>query len=156
MSTEPRDTSAMGGHDEPVTDRLGMEVMTERECWDALDEQPIGRLAVTISGAPHIIPINHVTRDREILFVSVAGTKLEAALQRPGLPASFEVDDWDVDSHTGWSVVARGHLHPVVDLVDHTSLDIAGRPIWIEGYRDRHWLRLVPDTVGGRRLAHRS
>ncbi len=150
MATEPTPGPAR----EPERDRLGMQVMEQAECWDLIREQPLGRLAVTMSGAPHIIPINHATRDGEILFVSVAGTKLEAVLQRPGLPATFEVDDFDVDTRTGWSVIVRGHLHPVVDLVDHTSLDIAGRPIWLDGYRDRNWLRLVPDHVGGRRLVH--
>lgn len=152
MATEPRpDTPAPR---EPVLDRLGLEVMTLEECWERIQDQPVGRLAVTRSGAPHIIPINYATRDNEILFVSVAGTKLEAALQRPGLPAAFEIDEYDVEARTGWSVIVRGQLHPIVNLVDHTSLDIAGRPIWLDGYRDRNWLRLVPDHVAGRRLVH--
>lgn len=152
MANEPG--SGTPAHDEPAHDRLGLEVIEVDECWELLSDEPLGRLAVTISGAPHIIPINYATRDHEILFVSVAGTKLEAALQRPGLPATFEIDHFDVDARTGWSVIVRGHLHPVLDLVDHTSLDIAGRPIWLDGYRDRNWLRLVPDEVGGRRLTH--
>lgn len=152
MTTEPRPTM-QHGHTAPAeTDRLGMTVLADQECWDRLRDEPVGRLAVVVRGRPHLVPVNHLVRDREILFASVPGTKLEEALNRPGVPAAFEVDAYDRDTHSGWSVVATGHLHPVMDLIEHTSLDLRGRPIWLEGYRDRNWLRLAVDQVVGRRL----
>lgn len=152
MTADPRPIMQHADAAANATDRLGLAVMDDEECWQRLRDEPVGRLAVVVSGRPHLVPVNHLVRGREILFVSVPGTKLEAALRRPGVPAAFEVGDYDRDTHTGWSVVASGHLHPVMDLVEHTSLDLRGRPIWLGGYRDRNWLRLAVDDVGGRRL----
>lgn len=134
----------------PTTDRLGMRVLDPAHCWDLVEGQAVGRLAIIVGSRPHMVPVNFIVRAEEILFVSVPGTKLGEALDRPGAPAQFEVDDFDVDGRTGWSVVVTGHLHPVMDLVEHTRLDIRGRPIWLDGHRDRNWLRLVPSRVEGR------
>lgn len=152
MATQPRPAMQAAALDPELPDRSGLEVMDEHECWERVREQPLGRLAVTVSGSPHIVPVNHTTRDHEILFVSVPGTKLEATLRQPGVPASFEVDDYDGDAHTGWSVVIRGHLHPILDLVDVASLEIRGRASWLDSRHARNWVRLVPDRIEGRRL----
>ncbi|MBY5160993.1 pyridoxamine 5'-phosphate oxidase family protein [Salsipaludibacter albus] len=151
MADEPTPTMQHAMED-PPRDRLGMTVLDEDRCWELVRGEPLGRLAVVVDGRPHLVPINHVVRDREVLFVSVPGTKLHRALHQPGGPAVFEVDGYDADDHSGWSVIVSGHLHPVQDLVEHTGLDLRGRPIWLDGYRDRSWLRLVPEHVNGRTL----
>lgn len=138
--------------DEVSQDRLGMAVLTEDECWDRLESEPVGRLAIIADRRPHLVPLNHVVRNRQLLFVSVPGTKLHDVLQQPGMPAAFEIDRYDATDHSGWSVVVNGSLHPVQDLVDHTQQDVRGRPIWLDGYRDRSWLRLTPEQVEGREL----
>lgn len=143
--------------DEATTrDRLGLVVMDTDECWLRLEEAVLGRLALVVEGRPHIVPLNHVVRGRRLLVVSVPGTKLHAVLRRPGRPAAFEVDGHDTATRTGWSVVVHGHLHPVQDLVEHTHQDVRGRPIWLDGFRDRTWLRLHPERIEGRRLDHQE
>lgn len=153
--------SAAGGSapdDEPVegveapTDRLGLRVLDIERCWELTADQAVGRLAIIVGSRPHLVPINFVVRGREVLFVSVPGTKLGEVLDRPGAPAQFEVDDFDEAGRAGWSVVVTGTLHPVMDLVEHTRLDIQGRPIWLDGHRDRSWLKLVPTRVEGRAM----
>lgn len=133
-------------------DRLGMVVLDDDTCWARLADEPVGRVAVVVDGRPHLIPLNHVVRNRELLFVSVPGTKLHRVLHNPGQPAAFEVDRYDRATHAAWSVIVHGTLHPVQDLVEHTRQDIRGRPIWLDGYRDRTWIRLHPERVEGREL----
>ncbi len=134
------------------TDRLGMRVLDKERCWELIEAEAVGRLAIIVGSRPHLVPINFVVRGGEVLFVSVPGTKLGEALDRPGAPAQFEVDDFDAQGRTGWSVVVTGTLHPVMDLVEHTRLDIQGRPIWLDGHRDRSWLKLVPTRIEGRAM----
>lgn len=150
------DASAPAGSTEADTsrDRLGLVVLDEDDCWQRLTEEPVGRLALVVGGRPHLVPLNHVVRGRRVFVVSVPGTKLHDVLHRPGQPAAFEIDHYDAEGRTGWSVVVHGHLHPVQDLVEHTHQDVRGRPIWLDGYRDRTWLRLDPDRVEGRLLDH--
>lgn len=113
-----------------------------------------GRLAVVVDGRPHLVPLNHVVGTRQLLVGSVPGTKLHRVLHHPGQPAVFEVVRYDPETHAGWSVVVHGTLHPVQDPVEHTRQDIRGRPIWLDGHRDRTWIRLQPQRVEGRELAH--
>lgn len=141
-------------HPDPPRDRLGLVVLDQDECWDRLDEAALGRLAMVVEGRPHLVPLNHVVRGRRLYVVSVPGTKLHDVLHRPGQPAAFEVDGHDEAGRSGWSVVVHGRLHPVDDLVEHTRQDVRGRPIWLDGYRDRSWLRLDPERIEGRRLDH--
>ncbi len=147
-----RTTEQLTDAGDGVRDHLGLTVLDEQVCWDHLADEPLGRLAVQVDGSPHLVPVNHVVRNSEILFVSVAGTKLHRATHQPGAQVAFEVDGYDAATRTGWSVVVQGRIHPVDDLVEHTHQDVRGRPTWLEGYRDRQWLRIVPERVDGRRL----
>lgn len=151
-STPDRPTAGSVPDVQPTQGQLGLTGMDLDECWERLASQPLGRLAINVDGRPHLVPVNHLVRDREILFVSVAGTKVHAALEQPGLPAAFEVDHYDARTETGWSVVLLGELAAVEDDVDHARLELLGRPIWISGVHDRRWLRLVPEHVTGRHL----
>lgn len=151
MNTDTHPSSS-DDRDVDLHDRLGLVVLDDATCWARLADEPVGRLAVVVDGRPHLVPLNHVVRNRQLLFVSVPGTKLHRVLRHPGQPAVFEVDRYDPDTHAGWSVVVHGTLHPVQDLVEHTRQDIRGRPIWLDGYRDRTWIRLQPERIEGREL----
>lgn len=148
---EPR--SAIRGVDpQRIAERTGLAPMDLNECWERLASQPLGRLAICVDGKPHLVPINHLVRAREIMFVSVAGTTTHATLAQPGLPAVLEVDHYDTDTDTGWSVVVAGELAVVDDDIEHARLELYGRPRWISGRHQCRWLRLVPNHVAGRHL----
>lgn len=130
----------------------GLTAMGIHECWQRLANEPLGRLSICLAGRPHLVPVNHLVRDREIAFVSVAGTKSHAPLEQPGLPAAFEVDHYDNASRAAWSVVVHGELAVVDDEVEQARLELRGRPIWINGVHHRRWMLLVPEHVTGRHL----
>ncbi|HVH93565.1 MAG: pyridoxamine 5'-phosphate oxidase family protein [Nocardioidaceae bacterium] len=63
--------------------------------------------------------------------------------------ASFELDDFDHYTESGWSVLVRGdadHVEPA------NFSDVDGRPVaWAEGQRTFH-VRITPHDITGRRL----
>ncbi len=151
-TTRTLPTMQHAGLEAAARDRVGLAVLDEDVSWAHLAAEPLGRLVILVDGAPHLVPVNHVVRDGEIRFVSVPGSKLHATRHQPGASAAFEVDGYDADAHTGWSVVVHGHLHPIDDLVATAGNERRGRPGWLDGRPDRQWLRLVPTQVDGRRL----
>jgi uncharacterized protein len=133
-------------------DRLGLEVLSPEECWDLLTRSAIGRLAFVDGGAPMVLPLTHRVVGRRIVFRSPAGGKLSAAVVAS--PVAFEVDEWDADGRTGWSVVARGVAESSPE--DAAQLDGLGLEPWLEEARDATWVEVRVDEVTGRRLASSS
>ena len=81
--------------------------LTTAEARSLLARGRIGRFAyVARAGTPDIVPVNYVLAGETILVASGPGPKLQAA-DRHDLVA-FEVDEFDHDARTGWSVVAIG------------------------------------------------
>src|SRR4029453_12366899 len=65
----------------------------------------------------------------------------------------FEIDDFDRDARTGWSVVVAGRLEEVTPYDAETLERVTGLPLapWAQGDKP-HWMRLVPDRITGRRI----
>lgn len=130
--------------------RTGLERLDRRECLRLLAADDIGRLAVIAGGAPAIFPVNYALDGETIVFRSDAGTKLDWG---PRARACFEIDGFDRPRRAGWSVVAVGRLEEVSPY-DSATLErvrnLAVTP-WAAGEK-RHWMRLVPDRITGRRV----
>jgi len=119
--------------------------LDEDECYRLLADLEIGRVAVaTAGGPPIVIPVNYVLDGIHVVFRSDEGSKLVALVDAP---ASFQVDVVDVVHRTGWSVLVQG----AVEEVDPESLGHLALEPWAAGDM-RHWLRVVPVLVTGRRL----
>lgn len=132
------------------TDHGGLEVLTYRECMALLESTPVGRFAFVDGGEPVVLPVNHRVSGRSIVFRTTFGAKLDAAVH--GAPATFEVDRFDPEARTGWSVVARGVAEPVVDDDEIEELDRSGLEPWVTAVDRDHWVRLRLNEVTGRRI----
>lgn len=73
----------------------------------------VGRVAVTVDGVPHVVPVNYRVLGESIVFRSGTGTKLGTAVL--GRPMSFQVDRVDEATGTGWSVLVSGTSRVVDD-----------------------------------------
>jgi uncharacterized protein len=129
----------------------GLEEIEESECWRLLASQPVGRIAVVVGHYPVVFPVNHAVDRRGIIFRTGAGTKLWA-MRRCNV--TFEVDDFDMDNHTGWSVIVKGSARELVaklnpDLV--AAAESSNAIPWASGPRE-NIVRIVPDAVTGRRI----
>jgi nitroimidazol reductase NimA-like FMN-containing flavoprotein (pyridoxamine 5'-phosphate oxidase superfamily) len=134
-----------------VDARTGIEILDRDECLRLLESDVVGRLAVVAHGAPAIFPVNYAMDGERVVFRTAPGTKLDAASRAP---ASFEIDSFDRQHRTGWSVVVTGRLEEATAF-DAALLDRLRRlsvDPWAAGPKE-HWLRLVPRHITGRRVA---
>ncbi|MGY1830429.1 pyridoxamine 5'-phosphate oxidase family protein [Geodermatophilus sp. SYSU D01180] len=121
------------------------------ECHRLLATQEIGRLGVNAEHHPLIFPVNYAMDGTTIVIRTSPGTKLAAAEHAN---VSFEVDEIDRRTRSGWSVLVRGVAEVVgpehrADLVARTRA--TGLEPWAPGEHG-HWVRLIPTAVTGRRI----
>lgn len=131
-------------------DRNGLRILERDECLDLLAGQPVGRLAFVLAGRPMVLPVNYAMDGDNVVFRTGAGSKLATALRRIGVVA-FEIDGWDEETRTGWSVLAQGSLDGVLDLTEMARLDHLGLAPWLDSRRP-HWVRLTIERVSGRAI----
>jgi uncharacterized protein len=103
-----------------------------------------------VGGRPLIFPVNYALGDRVIAIRTVEGTKLAAARNSH---VAFEVDSYDPDAGSGWSVLVQGVAYEITDAVDRQSRLARRLPVrpLPSGQRD-HWLGIHPVAVTGRRF----
>jgi nitroimidazol reductase NimA-like FMN-containing flavoprotein (pyridoxamine 5'-phosphate oxidase superfamily) len=116
-------------------------------CLALLATQRIGRLVLP-GPDPFVAPINYVVVDEAVIYRSDEGSPAAGA---HGSRVVFEVDVVDEGEHAGWSVVVRGTVEDVTDLLK-SDLDWHERLApWAPGPKDR-WLRVDIEEVTGRLL----
>jgi nitroimidazol reductase NimA-like FMN-containing flavoprotein (pyridoxamine 5'-phosphate oxidase superfamily) len=120
------------------------------ECLRLLKSGVFGRVAFSTPNGPEIVPVNYSVVNDVIVFrttpYSVLGT------YGRNTPMVFEVDHVDYEYATGWSVVARGRGHAIVDAHELDVITSSWRPHpWASGQRNLY-LGLRWDGLTGRRL----
>jgi uncharacterized protein len=126
-----------------------LDILSESECRDLLGDESVGRVGVTIAALPVILPVNYGWIDGEIMFRTAEGTKLRAAVGRSVI--AFEVDSYDSETHTGWSVLAVGRAREVTDPDEVAAAEHVGLAPWANGNRHR-WVKMRPEFISGRRI----
>lgn len=101
--------------------------LTREECWDLLRREEFGRLAYTLGGEAHIVPINYAVDEGRLVFRTAAGSKLSAILE--GGTVAFEIDD--IGTEWAASVIVRG---TAVELPEEEAR-------WADQLRLRPWIR---------------
>jgi nitroimidazol reductase NimA-like FMN-containing flavoprotein (pyridoxamine 5'-phosphate oxidase superfamily) len=126
----------------------GLELLTEADCLALAAHRPIGRVAVSVGALPAVFPVNFCFLGRDVVFRTAQGMKLAAALR--GTVVAFEVDDFDVEGHRGWSVLIVGTASeiPVEELAELEPLPVRA---WAHGQRT-HVVRIRSEFVSGRRI----
>ncbi len=120
--------------------------LTTAECLEQLAVGEVGRVAVCDDSGPLVVPVNYALDDGGLLLRLAAQSGLARSL-RSG-PASFEIDDVDAYTQTGWSVLVRGHAS-YVDPTDRPAAD--DLLPWPEGQRTQY-VRIEAQEITGRRL----
>lgn len=138
--------------DEPVLDEQGLQVLPEETCWELLNQEPIGRIVFVSEGQPLALPVTFAVDDDTIVFATAEGSKLDVADRKPGARVAFEVDTYERDTRTGWSVLAKGTLHPVLGQIESGHLDREGPEVWADVIDRPRWLRIEVDDISGRRV----
>jgi nitroimidazol reductase NimA-like FMN-containing flavoprotein (pyridoxamine 5'-phosphate oxidase superfamily) len=132
---------------EPPLNRFA--VLDEEECLRLLPLLPVGRLGFSAGALPVVLPVNFTVVDRTVVFCTEAGLKLDAAVARA--VACMEVDDYDVLSHSGWSVLATGRLEAVTD-PDRLAV-VRQLPVQPWAWQaSRHYVEMPIELLSGRRI----
>lgn len=128
----------------------GLEVMDRDECLRLLEQSTIGRLAVIDGDRPVVLPVNYAVVDGHVVFRTDEGMKLRAAERGP---VAFEVDRFEEAARGGWSVLVSGRAEEVTEYAAQERQIVRDAPVdpWAGGEK-QHWLRIVADSVSGRRV----
>lgn len=131
--------------------RAAMHVLPAAECYRLLGTHEIGRVSVNGEPSPLVLPVNYALDGTTVVLRTHAGTILRAA-DRANV--TFEVDDIDRRTRSGWSVLVRGQAEEVgeghrAELVAATRS--TGVEPWAPGDKG-HWLRIIPHEISGRRI----
>jgi nitroimidazol reductase NimA-like FMN-containing flavoprotein (pyridoxamine 5'-phosphate oxidase superfamily) len=128
-----------------------MQVIPTEECYRLLATQEIGRIGVNAEHYPLILPVNYGLDGTTLVIRTHPGT-LQSAAEHANV--TFEVDDIDRRTRTGWSVLVRGHAEEVGpahrdELIARTHG--TGVQPWAPGEHGT-WLRLIVHEISGRRI----
>ena len=138
------------GPDPDGDDLVGITVLDTDGCHALLGSTPIGRVAFVHEGHLAVYPVNYRWTDDTVVFRTIVGEKLSAAQQFSDM--AFEVDEWDIRNHSGWSVLVRGVAEPVTDWAEVEQLEQLDLVPWANEEWRRRWVRIVPTEVTGRRV----
>lgn len=128
----------------------GLEILSPAQCHDLLGRATVGRVAVTVAALPAIFPVNYALLDDQIVFLTGEGTKLQAAVERAVV--AFQVDHFDEDSASGWSVMAVGVAEEITSPDELRAAKAIGLRPFAHGDR-AHFVKIRPEFVSGRRIA---
>lgn len=131
-------------------DRGGLEILPFDACLRLLASVPVGRIGFYSDGEVVMLPVNHMIDGQDVVFRTACGSKLSAAEDQALV--SFEADDYDLGTRSGWSVLVSGRAEAVYDDQEIRRLCRTGLRPWPAGADRSHWIRIRPVAVTGRRV----
>lgn len=143
-----------GGVDQPpgrgtALLRPRLRELGPEDCRTLLSTHGVGRVAVTTSEGPAVVPVNYEVVDDAIAFRTAPDSAPAAAV---GSDVAFEVDRVDEATSRAWSVLAVGPARAVTDPDDVRRLTgRAHTAPWAGGERDM-WVAIRPTRLTGRRI----
>jgi nitroimidazol reductase NimA-like FMN-containing flavoprotein (pyridoxamine 5'-phosphate oxidase superfamily) len=133
-----------------MLDAVGLEVLDTAECLRLLATVSIGRVIFTARALPDVVLVNFVLHEGMIVVPTTSGSKLSAAVRNAVV--AFEVDDFDTETWTGWSVTVIGRARLVCageELAKLSALDVRSQ----QPERWEQFVVISADMVNGRRRA---
>lgn len=120
------------------------------ECLDRLATATIGRVVWNTVDGPRVLPVTFALYRNQIVFRTSPYGPL-AELQTPRAVA-FEVDEFDRDTRSGWSVVAQGRSAGARRPDELVELWREADPVpWAAGSRTM-FISITTHAVTGRRV----
>lgn len=127
----------------------GFEELPKDECLRLLASVRLGRIIYTLQALPAVAVVNFAMHDGGVVFRINGGSRLGAAIRH--VVVAFEADEFDQDTHGGWSVTIVGTADEVTDAGQVAALSALSLDPWAFGGGE-HFIRISPDIVNGRRV----
>ena len=123
-----------------------MTSLSYDECIALLGETRFGRLALSVDALPAIYPVCYLYDGTGILIRTRAGGVIEDHCRN--VVVAFEIDDWNADASSGWSVLVVG----VADALrgSESVRATTSRVVSIGAPDGSAFVRIVPGRVTGR------
>ena len=134
-----------------VSGPTGMDELSQAECEGFLLRTPIGRLGFTFAGEQCILPVNYRYVDDQIVFRTATGRKLHAIASDQKV--AFEVDRWDRETRTGWSVLVDGYAEEIEEFEEYEKMESLGLRPWAGDPAQNRWVRIRAEKITGRRIS---
>jgi nitroimidazol reductase NimA-like FMN-containing flavoprotein (pyridoxamine 5'-phosphate oxidase superfamily) len=135
-----------------MSDYGRLKELSEAECLALLCTVPLGRVGISSDALPAVLPVNFVLQDKSILFRTVPGTKLHAAVA--GVVVAFEADHYDQATGEAWSVLVRGVAEEIVDPERRAQAGPIVPGSWACRLGAHHLIQVPITLISGRRLSH--
>ena len=149
LPTEPVPTEPVPT--EPVpTDHTGLRVMGLDESLERIAATPIGRFAFPLDGEISVLPVTHTLDGVDVCFRTRGDAKIDAAVDKARV--AYEVDAWEAETRTGWSVLVQGTAALVTEPDEVRRLELTGRPSWVDLTEGYQWIRVRTQAISGRAL----
>jgi hypothetical protein len=130
------------------TDAAGLEILHLGDMFRLLATVPIGRVGFIADDEVAVLPVRFLVDGQDVVFRTYVGSKLSNI--EVGHYVCFEVDSYDADKQTGWSVVARGLVEKESEAAC-ARLDAPDTESWGGAAQERLWMRIRPTLMTGRR-----
>src|SRR5580700_1480950 len=92
-----------------------LERLDEAECLRLISPGGIGRISYSGQYDLTVLPVNYQMHNGAILFRTAAdsltGDDLRTGIVHAEYRVAFEVDEFDIQAHEGWSVLVQGPAH---------------------------------------------
>lgn len=130
-------------------DHAGLEILSRDECLALLASVPIGRIGLSLSALPVVLPVNFAVCDDNVIIRTSEGSKFSAAITNAVV--ALEADHYDSLGHNGWSVLVQGSSRVVTDLAELERVRRLPLRPWANPDTDR-FIAISTDVVSGRRV----
>ena len=133
-----------------------VESLDEAECLRLLGTGRLGRLVYSSRYGPMALPVGYAVQEGSIVFRTAQDTYTDEDL-RTGIAhaeynVAFEIDQIDLETGQGWTVLVRGSAHHVDSEAERASIISAGVEPWNEG-EPEHVIRINPVRLWGHRVS---
>jgi nitroimidazol reductase NimA-like FMN-containing flavoprotein (pyridoxamine 5'-phosphate oxidase superfamily) len=118
-------------------------------CLALLSTARIGRVIYTDAALPAALPVTYALDDEEVVFRTNRGGRLAAATRNTVV--GFQVDELDVVTRTGWTVLGVGEAYEVVEPRRLAALRERLPQPWVSGHTD-HTVCIPLQRLTGRRI----
>lgn len=123
-------------------------------CLRLLASHEVGRVAACTAEGPRIVPVNYTVVDDTVVFRTTPYSLL--GMRAWSARLAFEIDEFDREQRSGWSVVAIGRGEVIEDNAELRRIQSGPNPVpWAGGQR---WLyvRLAWADLTGRAVGRHA
>jgi nitroimidazol reductase NimA-like FMN-containing flavoprotein (pyridoxamine 5'-phosphate oxidase superfamily) len=131
------------------SDRREFRSLDEQRSRSLLRSTPVGRIVYTSGALPAAVPVNFALYQGDIVLRTAPGSDLYAATK--GAVVAFEIDQIDIGTRSGWSVLVVGRAAHVTDPAVITELGRIDLATWMPDRRN-HYVRIRTEQITGRLL----